>query len=76
MDFIRALLQLYIYIIIIDVLLSWMPQARSQKWAQKLHKIADASQKPIRELLPRDIPLDPSPMIVIILIQMLMFIIQ
>jgi YggT family protein len=74
MNFIRALLQLFIYIIIIDVLLSWMPQARSQKWAQMLHKIADAPQKPIRELLPRDIPLDPTPIIVIILIQMLMYI--
>ncbi|MFP5385194.1 MAG: YggT family protein [Bacteriovoracia bacterium] len=71
---IHALLQLFIYIIIIDVLLSWVPQARSQKWAQMLHKIADAPQKPIRELLPRDIPLDPTPMIVIILIQMLMYI--
>lgn len=71
---IDAILQIFIYIIIVDVLMSWMPQFRGQKWAQTLHKIADAPQKPIRELLPQNIPLDPTPMIVIILIQMLMYI--
>lgn len=33
--------------------------------------IADAPQKPIRELMPKDLPLDPSPMIVIFAIQIL-----
>lgn len=72
---IDAILQIFIYIIIIDVLMSWVPQARSQKWAQMLHKIADAPQKPIREMLPQNMPLDPTPMIIIILIQMLMYVI-
>jgi YggT family protein len=62
-------------LIIFDIVLSYIPQARSQTWAQQLHKIADAPQKPIRDMLPRDIPFDPSPMIVIILIQVLMYII-
>lgn len=71
---IQTLLQLYIYLIIADIVLSYVPDVRRQKWAETLHKIADAPQKPIRELLPRDIPLDPSPMIVIILIQIIMYI--
>jgi YggT family protein len=71
---IHALLQLLIYVIIVDVLLSYFPQFRGQKWAELVHKIADAPQRPIRELLPRDLPLDPTPMIVIILIQMLMYV--
>lgn len=71
---IHALLQLFIYILIFDVLLSWVPQLRSQKWAEMLHKIADAPQRPIREMLPKDLPLDPTPMILIMLIQMLMYI--
>lgn len=71
---IHALLQLFIYILIIDVLMSYVPQMRTQKWAQMIHKIADAPQKPIRDLLPKDLPLDPTPMILIILIQMLMYI--
>lgn len=71
---IHQLLQLYIYILIADVLMSYFPQVRGQKWAEVLHKIADAPQKPIREMLPSNMPLDPTPMIVIILIQMLMYI--
>ena len=71
---IHQLLQIFIYIIIIDVIMSYFPQMRGQQWAQMLHKIADAPQKPIRELMPRNLPVDFSPMIVIILIQMLMYI--
>jgi YggT family protein len=71
---IHAILQLYIYVILLDVILSWIPQARGQKWAQYVHQAAEVTCKPIRELFPRDIPMDPSPMIVIILIQLLMYI--
>jgi YggT family protein len=67
-------LQIFIYITIADVLMSWVPDVRKQPWAQKLHQIADAPQKPIREMLPQDMPLDPCPMIIIILCEMLMFI--
>ena len=73
---IHSLLQLFIYLLIADVILSYFPDVRRQKWAETLHKIADAPQKPIREMLPKDIPIDPSPMIVIILIQGLMYIVS
>ena len=69
---IHSLLQIFIYILIIDILMSYFPQIRHQKWAQMIHKIADVTQKPIREMLPKDMPLDPTPMIIIILIQLLM----
>lgn len=69
------ILQIFIYITIADVLLSWVPDMRSQSWAQKLHEIANVPQKPIRDLFPKDIPIDPAPMIVIILCQILMYII-
>ena len=52
---------------------SYVPDMKRQKWAQVLHKIADAPQKPIREMLPQNMPLDPTPMIIIILVQMLMY---
>lgn len=67
-------LQIFIYIIIADVLLSWVPDVRRQPWAQKLHQFANIPQKPIRDMLPKDIPLDPTPMIIIMLCQMLMYI--
>ena len=39
-DFLRMLLQLFIFVIFADVIISWIPDARQQKWAQTLHKIA------------------------------------
>jgi YggT family protein len=69
---IHALLQIFIYILIFDVIMSYFPDMRRQEWAQVLHKIADAPQKPIREMLPKGLPVDPTPMILIIAIQILM----
>jgi YggT family protein len=68
------ILQLYIYIIIADIILSYLPQYKTQKWAVVIHKAADFTMKPIREALPQGLPIDLSPMIVIILIQILMYI--
>lgn len=68
-------LQILIYIIIADVILSWVPDIRRQPWAEKLHQFANIPQQPIRDLFPKDIPLDPAPMIVIILCQVLMYLI-
>lgn len=73
MIIIHYLLQIFIYILIIDVILSYFPQLRSQEWARRLHQIADVPQKPIREMLPQNLPLDPTPMILIVLIQILMY---
>ncbi|HXH75792.1 MAG TPA: YggT family protein [Bacteriovoracaceae bacterium] len=73
LELIHTVLRLFIFVIFIDVVLSYLPDMKRQKWAQVLHKIADAPQKPIREALPQDLPLDPSPMIVIIVINMLMY---
>ena len=69
---IHAILQIFIYILIADVILSWLPDVRKQPWAQKLHEFANIPQKPIRDLFPKDIPIDPAPMILIILCQVLM----
>ncbi len=66
-------LQIFIYIVIADIILGYIPEVRGKNWAETLHKIADAPQKPIRNMLPKDIPIDPTPMIVIILCQILMY---
>lgn len=68
---IDAILQLFTLIIFFDVIMSYMPDLRNQEWARTLHQIADAPQKPIREMLPKDLPMDLSPMIVIFIIQIL-----
>lgn len=72
MALIHGFLQLYIYIIIIDILMSYFPQMKSQLWAQKIHQIAEVSLRPVREMMPGNLPFDLSPMIVIIVIQILM----
>ena len=69
---IHAILQIFIYLTIIDAILSYFPDLRNQNWRQQLHKIVDVPQKPIRQMLPPGIPLDPSPIIVIIVCQLLM----
>lgn len=68
---IDAILHILTLIIFFDVIMSYMPDIRRHEWARTLHQIADAPQKPIREILPKDLPLDPSPMIVIFIIQLL-----
>ena len=70
---IHGVLQIFIYITMADVLLSWVPDVRKQPWAQKLHEFANIPQKPIRDLFPKDIPIDPAPIIVIILCLKLMY---
>ena len=69
---IDGVLQILIYITMADVLLSWIPDVRKQPWAQKLHEFANVPQKPIRDLFPKDIPIDPAPIIIIIVCQILM----
>ncbi len=68
---IDAILQIFTLIIFADVIMSYVPDLRKHEWAQMLHKIADVPQKPIRDLMPRDLPIDLSPMIVIFVIQIL-----
>lgn len=68
---IDGILQIFTLIIFADVIMSYVPDLQRHEWARTLHKIADVPQKPIREMMPKDLPLDPSPMIVIFLIQIL-----
>ena len=69
---IAAILQIFIYLTIIDAIMSYFPDLKSQNWYQQLHKIVDVPQKPIRQMLPPGIPIDPSPIVVIIVCQLLM----
>jgi len=67
---IRIIINLYIYVIILDAILTFFPQYRAQEWAKIIRKAADLTQKPIRKYLPKDVPWDPSPLIVIIILQL------
>ena len=73
MSIIRTLLNLYIYALIFDAILSYFPDLSRHKWRQQLKKICDFTCNPIRKLLPPNLPFDFSPILVIFIIQLLMF---
>lgn len=67
---IRIILNIYIFIIIIDTVLSYLPPFKDALWARKIRKIVDYTLAPIRKVLPPDLPFDISPIILILLIKM------
>jgi len=70
---IRALIDLYILLLIIDAILSYLPQFKNQIWAKKIRQVANYTCAPIRRYLPADIPFDASPLIVILLLKLVEF---
>jgi YggT family protein len=68
---IRTILDLYILVLIVDVIISYIPSVKYQPWAKTIHKVSEFTCKPVRQILPPDLPMDPSPMIVIIGINLL-----
>ena len=70
---IRFLIDIYILVIIGDVIISYLPQYRNNIWAQKIRQFAGYTLNPIRRLLPGDLPFDVSPIIVILLLQLFIF---
>jgi len=67
---IRPLLNLFLILLVVDAVLSYIPQVRQQAWAQKLKQGADLVLNPIRKFLPKDWPVDVSPLIVIIVVKL------
>jgi uncharacterized protein YggT (Ycf19 family) len=56
--------------IILDAIMSYFPQYQNQQWAKTLKKATDYTLKPIRKLLPNDLPMDFSPWIVVFLLNL------
>jgi len=70
---IRLVIKLYIFIIVIDVILSYIPSLKYNVWAMKVRKVADFGLDPIRRFLPlKDLPFDISPIILILLLNLFM----
>jgi len=67
---IRFIINFYIVIIIIDAILSYFPQFKDESWAKMIKKAADYTTKPVRKLLPADLPFDLSPLIVIFILNL------
>ncbi len=56
--------------IMVDVILSWLPEARGSRWAEPFVKISGKMCDPIRRVLPQ-MPIDLSPIIVILILNFL-----
>lgn len=68
---IGSALQIFIYMTIADALLSYFPDLRRNPPVEQFHRFIELTQRPIRERLPRDLPFDPTPAIVIIICTLL-----
>lgn len=68
---IRFFINIYIWVIILDSLLSYFPQYKNQQWAKFVKQAADFTLKPVRKILPADLPMDVSPLVVIIILNLL-----
>jgi YggT family protein len=68
---IRLLIDIYIFILIADIILSYLPQYRHHPFCRNIRLVANKSCEPIRKILPEDLPFDFSPMIVILLLNLI-----
>jgi YggT family protein len=70
---ISAILNIYILILIADMILSYLPQFKNYPAALYIKKGSDLTCRPVRRLLrdlvPKDFPFDFSPMVVILAIK-------
>lgn len=68
---IRLVINLYILILILDTVLSYLPQFRHTNWATKIREVANLTLRPIRRYMPADMPFDFSPVVAIVLLKLL-----
>ena len=74
MGLIRLIIEIYIYVLLADAVLSFLPQFKSHQAAVAVRKLSDLICKPIRKLLPSDMssrfPFDFSPLIAIVVLRL------
>ncbi|MBT4792537.1 MAG: YggT family protein [Halobacteriovoraceae bacterium] len=68
---IRLLIGIYTWIILADIVLSYIPQYKHHEWAKMVKKLAGFTCDPIRKILPKDLPFDFSSIIVLIALQII-----
>ena len=71
---IRFAIDLYILVIVVDAVLSFLPQLRRETWVLYIRQISGYSLNPVRKILhrylPDALPFDISPLIVILLLKL------
>ena len=73
---IRVLIFIYMGVIILDTLISYFPSLKYQEWAVMISKLASYTLKPMRkashQIFSKDLPIDPSPFLVILSLMLIM----
>lgn len=70
MGLIEFLINIYILLVILDAIFSYFPNLQSHDWIRNLRKVANYSCDPIRKILPRNLPYDFSPLVVIVILKL------
>ena len=67
------LIEILILLIIVDAVVSFVPNPEIQRhpFVIQLRKLTELPQRPIRKLLPPNLPFDPSPLVIILLLRMI-----
>lgn len=66
---IRILIDIYIFLLIADAIISYFPQIHHYQVVKMLKVATEFSMAPIRKNLPQGLPLDPSPLVVIMILK-------
>ena len=70
-DLVRTLIDVYATVILVRVVLSWLPVDRDQPWARFIVDVTEPVVGPIRRILPPLGGLDFSPLVAMLLLQLL-----
>jgi len=68
---IRLLIDIYVVVVILDAILSYLPQLKHHPAVITIKRIADVSLKPVRRYLPKDLPFDLAPVVVVMLLNLI-----
>ena len=68
---IRILCDVLTILILLRVIVSWYPPKRTSKVVNMIHRLTEPILAPLRRIIPRLGPLDLSPLVAVILIQLI-----
>lgn len=69
---IRIIIQAYILILILNSALSYIPSLQKEVWVKKIHQFSEFTCRYVRPYLPKDIPFDLSPLVVVVILNLIM----
>lgn len=71
MGLIEFLINIYILLVVIDAIFSYFPNLQSNEWIRNLRKVTNYSCDPVRKIMPKGLPYDLSPLVVIVILKLI-----